>query len=341
MKVNSQEHAMRRLLATNRTLARPRFPTGLLLLARIAVLVAWQQLSVASTIQYTYDSAGRLVAEDYGGGKVAGYIYDNNGNLLTNATVIATNADVRIPSMSSVSPGANAGGTVTYTISVNNNGPHPATGVVLTDPLPFGILFTGASSSQGTCTVTGRTVTCNIGVLQSGSTITVTIAGIRAFEGMFTNVVIVSSAVPDPNPTNNTNSVTVSATAPFDADGDGMPNWWEQMHGLVHISDGGSGDNGADGDPDLDGVRNFDEWVADTDPLDPNSYFHVSAVGHEGNLTALEFLSSSIRRYHAQFTPDLNLSLTNILSFDGTGGVISILHTNGSGGYYQLQAESP
>ncbi len=36
----------------------------------------------ARTVNYTYDDAGRLVAVDYGGGKIIVYTYDNAGNLL-------------------------------------------------------------------------------------------------------------------------------------------------------------------------------------------------------------------------------------------------------------------
>jgi hypothetical protein len=59
------------------------------------------------------------------------------------------------------------------------------------------------------------------------------------------------------------------------------------------------------------------------------------------NVTTLTFRSSPIRRYHAQFMTDLNTAMTNLLSFDGQGGVISITHTNGSGGFYRLQAPVP
>jgi YD repeat-containing protein len=41
--------------------------------------------SGASTISYTYDAAGRIVAADYGAGKSTSYAYDNAGNLLQNS----------------------------------------------------------------------------------------------------------------------------------------------------------------------------------------------------------------------------------------------------------------
>jgi YD repeat-containing protein len=50
------------------------------LLAR--VLLLWSPETHASTITYTYDPAGRIVAADYGAGKSTSYAYDNAGNLL-------------------------------------------------------------------------------------------------------------------------------------------------------------------------------------------------------------------------------------------------------------------
>ena len=50
-----------------------------------AVLSLWSPAAHASTIAYTYDPAGRLVAADYGGGKSASYAYDPAGNLLQTA----------------------------------------------------------------------------------------------------------------------------------------------------------------------------------------------------------------------------------------------------------------
>jgi hypothetical protein len=49
-----------------------------------------------------------------------------------------------------------------------------------------------------------------------------------------------------------------------DSDGDGLPDWWETLHGL----DPGdpNGRNGAYGDPDGDGLTNLAEYLAGTDP---------------------------------------------------------------------------
>ena len=49
-----------------------------------------------------------------------------------------------------------------------------------------------------------------------------------------------------------------------DMDRDGMPDGWEVSHGLNPRS--AAGDDGADGDPDHDGLSNIDEYLNDTDP---------------------------------------------------------------------------
>jgi len=57
-----------------------------------------------------------------------------------------------------------------------------------------------------------------------------------------------------------------------DADGDGLPDAWETDNGL-DPNDDGSGDvnNGPDGDPDSDGLTNWEEYTLGTEPDDPDT----------------------------------------------------------------------
>lgn len=57
-----------------------------------------------------------------------------------------------------------------------------------------------------------------------------------------------------------------------DVDGDGLFDSWETENGLDPSDDGSTNpDNGADGDPDMDGSTNLEEFENGTDPQDPDS----------------------------------------------------------------------
>ncbi|MCI0578382.1 MAG: hypothetical protein L0331_19535, partial [Chloroflexi bacterium] len=71
---------------------------------------------------------------------------------------------------------AEAGQEVTYQVAVNNSGPSHARDVVVTYPLPAGVLGANAASSKGNCgEAAGGELRCELGVIESGATIPVTI----------------------------------------------------------------------------------------------------------------------------------------------------------------------
>jgi len=67
------------------------------------------------------------------------------------------------------------GGTVVYTILVENLGPGAATGVVVTDDVPAQQEVKEVSATQGTVTVAGNQITVDVGVLGAGYSSTITI----------------------------------------------------------------------------------------------------------------------------------------------------------------------
>jgi uncharacterized repeat protein (TIGR01451 family) len=98
-----------------------------------------------------------------------------------------------------------SGQELTYTASVMNLGPDPATGVVLTDTLPAEVVLVSAVPSQGSCTGS-TTVNCSLGSLANGASATVvmTVQVIaRPDSKRLVNTVNVTAGESDPNGVNN------------------------------------------------------------------------------------------------------------------------------------------
>ncbi|MFJ9827651.1 hypothetical protein ACIRSU_25305 [Streptomyces sp. NPDC101160] len=118
-------------------------------------------------------------------------------------------ADLSVTTTSDA-PVAN-GESLTYTITVRNDGPAAADNVVLDDSLPGEGRFSSATSTRGSCatvppTGTSDTVTCALGRIGRGGQATVTLTvTVRAVPGtVITNRATVTSGNPDPDPGNNT-----------------------------------------------------------------------------------------------------------------------------------------
>ena len=106
-----------------------------------------------------------------------------------------------------------AGGRVTSTLTVTNAGPNAATSVVVTDTLPDGVSPVSATWSAGSCSTAGQTITCAVGAVPNGGTVTVTVVSQvdAAFTGdTITNAASVTSAVTDPAPEDNAAAATTT-----------------------------------------------------------------------------------------------------------------------------------
>lgn len=80
-----------------------------------------------------------------------------------------------------------------------------------------------------------------------------------------------------------------------DADGDGMPNWWEEAHGFNPLEDSNVLPDGPLNDWDGDGLLNYEEYVYGTDATNTASYFRYYSP--TGALPAVTFVSSTGRFY--------------------------------------------
>ncbi|HEU6445091.1 MAG TPA: DUF11 domain-containing protein, partial [Gaiellaceae bacterium] len=104
-------------------------------------------------------------------------------------------------------------GQLTYTIVVGNNGPDAATQVTLADPLPVGTTFVSVSTTQGSCTG-GAVITCNLGTIPKGGTVTITLVVTARQSGVITNTVTVVGKEPESNTANNQATATTRVPAP-------------------------------------------------------------------------------------------------------------------------------
>ena len=111
-----------------------------------------------------------------------------------------------------------SGGNVTYSISITNkhNPPQLAPGIRLTDVLPAGFTFVSATASQGGCSQSGGTVTCDFGTLQPSNRITATLTLNATGSGPVANTVTVTANGPDLNPADNTASTTTTVNPSAD-----------------------------------------------------------------------------------------------------------------------------
>jgi uncharacterized repeat protein (TIGR01451 family) len=134
----------------------------------------------------------------------------NNTDSAGNNGVAAPSVDLAITktSVSTIAIGQN----FDFLLVVDNNGPDTATGVVMTDPLPANFQLASVTTSQGTCSGTA-TITCTIGTMLSGATVTITIRGSATATGQMTNIAAVDANETEAVLTNNSSSAGPAVNA--------------------------------------------------------------------------------------------------------------------------------
>lgn len=122
-------------------------------------------------------------------------------NSETELTNVITRADLQVTQTDNPDPVV-AGNDLTYVLTVKNNGPSDATGVILTDTLPSGVSFKSATPGAPTCTASAGKVTCNLGGLTGGSTTQATIV-VKVDASVVTGTVLSNNANVTGNQTDN------------------------------------------------------------------------------------------------------------------------------------------
>jgi uncharacterized repeat protein (TIGR01451 family) len=132
-------------------------------------------------------------------------------NSIAIQTTINAAADLDLQHVSS-DPVA-SGLQLSYTITVTNDGPSNATGVVLTDTLPVGVVYLSGPTA---CVENAGVVVCSIGAVGVNShetvTLHVSLEELSAGDEIVNNVVV-AAVETDPDAGNNTASV--STTVPW------------------------------------------------------------------------------------------------------------------------------
>jgi len=125
------------------------------------------------------------------------------------------NSDLGITKTDSMDPVA-LGTNFTYTITVTNGGPLPATNVIVRDFVPTFMLVFGGTTTHGQLAA-GNPLSVFIPVLTNGEVAVISLTAVSFFfTNVYSNAVTVASSMIDPNPANNTDSELTTILHPND-----------------------------------------------------------------------------------------------------------------------------
>jgi uncharacterized repeat protein (TIGR01451 family) len=166
--------------------------------------------SVPNSNDVTFDKPGTYYWQ-------ASYSGDANNKAAVSACtdeklVIAPLIDLAVTKVGSPNPITLGNGNITWTMVVTNNGPDTATGVTIADPLPAGTTFVSVTPETGSCTG-GAIISCNLGTMAPGDSITITLVTTPTAAGTVTNKVTVVGNETETNYSNNTATASVVVKA--------------------------------------------------------------------------------------------------------------------------------
>lgn len=123
-----------------------------------------------------------------------------------------------------------------------------------------------------------------------------------------------------------------------DGDGNNLPDWWEQLY----LGQPTGGDPTAD--PDRDGMKTIDEWIAGTDPSNAVSCLRLMSTGPaDENGFTVSWQSVPGKAYRLDRATNLVTGFNSVVrtTIVATAAVTSVTDTNGGGQacYYKVSLE--
>jgi parallel beta-helix repeat protein len=107
-----------------------------------------------------------------------------------------------------------------------------------------------------------------------------------------------------------------------DSNGDGIPDGWTQSHGFSPIAPGVATEN-----PDGDSYDTFNEWLADTDPRNAQSFLDITSFNSTPS-AVLRLQTSASRRYtlysSASLAPAEWTPVPGQIDVQGSGGILTL-----------------
>jgi hypothetical protein len=157
----------------------------------------------------------------------------------------------------------------------------------------------------------------------------------RHVNGITFTTCTTSVANSDTRPAMVSNDVANPKTR-IDSDGDGMPDDWESFYFGSNTAASPTADD------DGDGMSNYAEFVAGTNPKDPTDNLVPLSASSDGTTVTLTFRSVPLKRYQPEYTDDLTgaswASLGSIRAADSN--TLTVLDTPGAGStkrFYRLR----
>jgi uncharacterized repeat protein (TIGR01451 family) len=162
------------------------------------------------TLQVRANDLGTVTNEVVVGADQVDLLPANNSTAAT--TEVTPIIDLAISQRAAPDP-AVAGSNLVFTITVTNQGPTEATGILLSNPLPPSSLLVSVLPTQGACSNLAGTVLCDLGSLSPGLSASVNLV-LAPAAGFLTNTVQVSAYEFDALPGNNLDQHVILVLGP-------------------------------------------------------------------------------------------------------------------------------